>query len=184
MDNKYLIGIGGFGLLILLMVLLVFQSSKTPKMGEDLTGLGFRKNANVTPSPVLTQLQMQDLNVGSSSASVVAGDTITVNYIGAFLDGKAFDNSYQRGQPFTFQVGVGQVIPGFDQGVLGMKIGGKRQVAIPSDLGYGATGQGSVIPPNTPLLFQIELLDIASKEAPSPSPDPAVSPAESPTPNP
>jgi hypothetical protein len=184
MENKHIITIGGFGLLILLMVLLVFQSVKTPKMGEDLTGLNLNKTPAASPAPVVKELLVKDMTVGSSSASVVAGDTITVHYLGGFTDGKVFDNSYQRNTPLSFQVGGGQVIQGIDQGVVGMKIGGKRQLVIPSDLAYGPTGQGDVIPPNTPLIFELELLDIKSAEAPSPSSDPTLSPVESPTPNP
>jgi FKBP-type peptidyl-prolyl cis-trans isomerase len=92
----------------------------------------------------------------------VAGDTVTVNYVGAFMDGTVFDNSYTRGTPFTFQLGSGQVIQGFDQGILGMKVGGKRLLVIPSSLAYGSQGN-SVIPPNTPIQFQVELVSIAGK---------------------
>ncbi len=186
MENKHIVAIAGFGLLILLMVLLVFQSTKTPKMGEDLTGLNIGQGA--TPTPVLvTELSGRDLNVGSSSAAVVVGDSVTVHYIGAFMDGKIFDSSYQANKPITFQVGAGQVIKGVDQGIVGMKIGGKRQIQIPADLAYGAAGQGNVIPPNTPLIFEIELMDLKSAAAPSPSPevsgDPSITPAESPVPS-
>ncbi len=188
MENKHLIAIGAFGLLILLMVLLVFQSNKLPKMGEDLTVLNLGAKG-VTPTPVpLTELTGRDLNVGTSSAAVVAGDIVTIHYKGAFMDGKIFDDSYQKNSPLTFQVGAGQVIKGVELGVVGMKIGGKRQIGIPSDLAYGAAGSGP-IPPNTPLIFEIELLDFKSQTAaPSPNPqvsvDPTISPAESPTPAP
>lgn len=188
MENKHLIAIGAFGLLILLMVLLVFQSNKLPKMGEDLTGLNLGAKG-VTPTPVpLTELTGRDLNVGTSSAAVVAGDTVTIHYRGAFMDGKIFDDSYQKNSPITFQVGAGQIIKGVELGVVGMKTGGKRQIGIPSDLAYGTTGSGP-IPPNTPLIFEIELLDFKSQTAalspdPQVSVDPTTSPAESSTPAP
>lgn len=156
-------------------------------MGEDLTGLNIGKGATPTPAPVI-ELSGRDLSVGSSSAAVVAGDTITIHYIGAFTDGKIFDSSYQANKPITFQVGAGQIIKGVELGVVGMKIGGKRQIQIPADLAYGAAGQGNVIPPNTPLIFEIELLDLKPQAAPNPSPevssDPSTTPGESPTPAP
>lgn len=181
MENKYIIGVGGFILLIVLMVLLVFQSSKAPSM--DGNPLDFNVN-NAQPQPTsppqVNELQGQDLKVGTGSA-VVAGDTISVHYIGAFLDGKVFDSSYQRNQPFEITVGAGQVIPGFERGVVGMKLGGKRKILIPSDFAYGPQGAGP-IPPNTPIQFEVELLEIKPKETPTPSPQPTS--LESPTPTP
>jgi FKBP-type peptidyl-prolyl cis-trans isomerase FkpA len=108
-----------------------------------------------------TTLQITDVTVGTG-ATAASGDTVTVNYIGAFLDGTVFDSSFSRGVPFTFQLGANQVIKGFDQGVVGMKVGGRRLLAIPSDLAYGAQGSAS-IPPNTPIQFQIDLVSIAGK---------------------
>jgi FKBP-type peptidyl-prolyl cis-trans isomerase FkpA len=105
-----------------------------------------------------TTLEITDVTVGTGDA-VANGDTITVNYIGAFLDGTVFDSSYSRGVPLVFVVGAGQLIKGFDQGVVGMKVGGRRVLVIPSDLAYGASGYQS-IPPNTPLQFQIDLVSI------------------------
>lgn len=172
------------------MVLLVFQSTKSPKMGEDLTGLNMGKSATPSPPPPVTELTGRDLNVGSASAAVVNGDTVTLHYIGAFTDGKIFDNSYQTNKPITFQVGAGQIIKGIELGVVGMMVGGKRQILIPSDLAYGAQGQGNVIPPNTPLVFEIELIDLKPQEQPSPSPspevsvDPSLTPSVTPTQNP
>ncbi len=89
------------------------------------------------------------------------GDTISVHYIGTLKDGTKFDSSLDRGQPFAFILGIGQVIKGWDLGVLGMKVGEKRKLTIPSALGYGKTGVPGVIPPDAVLVFEIELLSIS-----------------------
>ncbi len=111
---------------------------------------------DVQPAP---QVKIEDIQVGTGAAAV-PGTTITVNYTGTLTDGTVFDSSYQRNQPFTLQLGAGQVIPGWEQGLEGMKVGGKRKLTIPPSLGYGAQGAGNVIPPNATLIFEIELLDV------------------------
>ena len=88
------------------------------------------------------------------------GKSVTVHYTGTLQDGTKFDSSVDRGQPFTFMIGVGQVIKGWDEGVMSMKVGGKRKLIIPPDLGYGATGSPPTIPPNATLLFDVELLGV------------------------
>ena len=102
-------------------------------------------------------LDMQDLVVGSG-AEAVAGKRVSVHYTGTLTDGSKFDSSLDRGKPFQFTLGAGQVIKGWDQGVAGMKVGGKRKLTIPPDLGYGARGAGGVIPPNATLVFEVELI--------------------------
>ncbi len=97
-----------------------------------------------------------------TGATAVTGDVVTVHYIGTFTNGTKFDSSYDRGQPYTFPVNTGAVIPGFDQAVLGMKVGGKRRVTIPPSLAYGSAGQGT-IPPNATLKFDIDLVSIQGK---------------------
>ena len=108
-------------------------------------------------------LTYEDTIVGTG-AEAVAGQRVKVHYTGwLYQDGAAgakFDSSKDRGQPFVFGLGAGQVIRGWDEGVQGMKVGGTRRLVIPSDLGYGPRGAGGVIPPNATLLFEVELLDV------------------------
>ena len=112
------------------------------------------------PTPAgATALGIKDVVVGSGPA-VKAGDKVKVHYVGTLTDGKEFDQSKKRGQPFSFEVGRGMVIKGWDQGLVGMKVGGKRKLTIPSDLAYGDRGVPGAIPPKSTLLFDIELLAI------------------------
>ena len=104
-------------------------------------------------------LQYLDEIVGTG-AEANKGDTVSVHYTGKLKDGKKFDSSVDRGQPFTFPLGAGQVIKGWDEGVAGMKEGGKRKLIIPPELGYGARGAGGVIPANAELHFDVELLKV------------------------
>lgn len=104
-------------------------------------------------------LKYIDLKEGDGE-SPTKGQTVTVHYTGTLEDGKKFDSSRDRNKPFSFKIGVGQVIKGWDEGVASMKVGGQRILIIPSDLGYGARGAGGVIPPNATLIFDVELLDV------------------------
>jgi FKBP-type peptidyl-prolyl cis-trans isomerase len=104
-------------------------------------------------------LKYVDLKEGTGPAAS-KGDTVEVHYTGWLKDGKKFDSSLDRGQPFTFTLGAGRVIKGWDEGVAGMKVGGKRKLIIPPELAYGSRGAGGVIPPNAELTFEVELLRI------------------------
>ncbi|HQP36329.1 MAG TPA: FKBP-type peptidyl-prolyl cis-trans isomerase [Polyangiaceae bacterium] len=104
-------------------------------------------------------LEAQDLVVGSG-ATAAAGQRVSVHYTGWLTNGSKFDSSLDRGKPFQFTLGAGQVIKGWDQGVAGMRVGGKRKLTIPAELGYGARGFPPVIPPNSTLVFEVELLGV------------------------
>ena len=106
-----------------------------------------------------TGLKFIDEKIGDG-ASPESGQNVTVHYTGTLPGGKKFDSSKDRDEPFTFTIGAGQVIKGWDEGVMGMKVGGKRKLTIPPGLGYGSRGAGGVIPPEATLIFEVELLDV------------------------
>ncbi|PZA06312.1 FKBP-type peptidyl-prolyl cis-trans isomerase [Meiothermus sp. PNK-Is4] len=107
----------------------------------------------------MTALKLEDTQVGTGPEAIT-GDTVEVHYIGRLADGKQFDTSCDRGQPFSFRLGAGQVIPGWDSGIVGMKVGGKRRLFIPANLAYGAASPSPDIPANSPLIFDVELLKV------------------------
>jgi peptidylprolyl isomerase len=110
--------------------------------------------------PAPTDLEIHDLTEGEG-AEAAAGSTAVVHYVGvAFSTGEEFDASWNRGEPFAFPHGAGAVIAGWDRGVVGMKVGGRRRLVIPPDLGYGDRGAGAVIPPGETLIFVVDLLDV------------------------
>ena len=104
-------------------------------------------------------LKYDDLQEGEGAVAA-AGQRVSVHYTGWLTDGRKFDSSLDRDAPFAFSLGAGQVIRGWDEGVQGMRVGGKRKLTIPPQLGYGARGAGGVIPPNATLVFEVELLEI------------------------
>jgi FKBP-type peptidyl-prolyl cis-trans isomerase len=107
----------------------------------------------------MAELKIEDLTVGTG-AEATKGKFVSVHYTGTLESGKKFDSSLDRGEPFQFKLGAGMVIAGWDQGVAGMKVGGKRKLTIPSHLGYGDRGYPGVIPPRATLIFEVELLGI------------------------
>jgi FKBP-type peptidyl-prolyl cis-trans isomerase FkpA len=127
-----------------------------PSAGGFSAELGI-DTAAMTKTP--NGLQYQDVKVGQG-AEAKRGSTAVVHYTGWLSDGKKFDSSRDRGTPFDFEVGAGEVIAGWDLGVAGMKVGGQRKLVIPADLGYGAAGAPPVIPPGATLVFDVELLEV------------------------
>ena len=116
--------------------------------------------ASAPPAPPTNEkLEIKDLVVGKG-AEAKTGDLVSVHYVGTLPDGKEFDQSKKRGKPFDFQLGAQQVIKGWDEGVKGMKVGGKRKLTIPPSMGYGARGVPGAIPPNSNLIFEVELLEV------------------------
>lgn len=133
-------------------------------------GLGPKLTATPEPTPAVTpepsqknsqisKLETEDLQVGDGQEAK-SGDVVKVHYTGTLTDGTVFDSSKDRGQPFTFTLGAGQVIQGWDLGFEGMRVGGRRKLTIPPELGYGERGVPGAIPANATLVFEVELLEI------------------------
>lgn len=157
MFDKYNIAIAVLVLVVVSLLYSMFQNNQqqntipvniTPAVSEP-----------VTKGETVTELKIEDEKVGTGAAAV-SGKKVTVNYLGTLENGKKFDSSYDRKTPFTFSLGEGAVIKGWDEGIVGMKVGGKRKLTIPSKLGYGERGAGSDIPPNSTLIFEVELLKV------------------------
>ncbi len=171
MDKKYLF-VGLFLIFLVLAGGIYIFSSKNSNNQPLASSF---PSATITPStaPVATSsatkavktittmdgLKIEDEVMGTGTEAT-AGHKITVNYSGTLTDGTKFDSSYDRGTPFTFNLGAGEVIKGWDEGFTGMKVGGKRKLTIPPELGYGANGAGGAIPPNATLIFEVELLKV------------------------
>ena len=129
-----------------------------PTDGDQTVALANTIAENATPTGELTSLIVDDIQKGTG-ALVKDGDVVSVHYIGRLQNGQEFDNSYNRGTPFTFTVGNGQVIKGWDEGLVGMQVGGQRVLVIPPDLAYGDSGLGP-IPGGATLIFAVELVEI------------------------
>ena len=142
----------------LLLAMLVSACGSSGDKGEG----GFASELGIDPASLTSLpngLRFQDLSAGQG-AEAVAGRTAVVHYTGWLTSGKKFDSSRDAGQPFAFRLGAGQVIAGWDEGVAGMKVGGRRKLVIPAELGYGQAGAPPVIPPNATLVFDVELLEV------------------------
>ena len=144
-----------------------FFGSSAPANNDSAAGAVLNSSTTTTPMPTepvppVTELMIKDEVVGTGAAAA-AGDTVTVNYVGALTNGAVFDasaNHPETANGFTFSLGAGQVIKGWDQGIVGMKVGGKRVLVIPASLAYGDQAVGGVIPANSDLIFQVELLNV------------------------
>ena len=148
--------------IVVVGVMLVFPGLSPFSMSSQTAGVSDTlgdMNPQIPSAGDPTSLQVTDIVVGTGAA-VAVGDAVTVHYVGMLSDGTVFDASANHGGPATFPIGVGQVIAGWDQGLLGMKEGGKRRLVIPGDLAYGSQGVGGVIPPNATLTFEIELVKV------------------------
>ena len=134
----------------------VVTETITPNLAVEPTAL-IAMNSDTITTP--SGLKYVELQVGTGETPTT-GQTVVVHYTGTLENGKKFDSSRDRNQPFSFKIGIGQVIKGWDEGLSTMKVGGSRQLIIPPELGYGASGAGGVIPPNATLIFDVELLEI------------------------
>lgn len=132
-----------------------FMASSSSEINKIVENLNNMENKATTSE----ELKIEVLKDGTGQEAK-DNDIVSVHYTGYLTNGQVFDSSIGRGEPFSFLLGAGQVIKGWDQGILGMKIGEKRKLTIPSDLAYGATGAGGVIPPNTTLIFEVEMIKI------------------------
>jgi len=135
------------------------EANNKPTM-SDTTATTPKEEVKSLPAVTTASgLIIEDTAVGTGT-EVKSGDIVKIHYTGKLTDGTVFDSSVPRNQPFETPIGKGLVIQGWDEGVVGMKVGGKRKLTIPPDLGYGARGAGAAIPPNSTLIFELELLDV------------------------
>jgi len=147
-------------ILILIAVGVYFLFFQKAEPQTSTASLSENQNQQSAPTSYNIQgMKVETLQQGSGVAAK-SGDTVTVNYVGTLQDGTKFDSSIDRGQPFQFTLGQNSVIQGWELGVVGMKVGEKRRLTIPPELGYGSQGAGGVIPPNAILIFEIDLLKI------------------------
>ena len=135
------------------------KPSGTSQSGQTGAEQAKEPEQATTPTSGVPELQITDIVVGTGDEAI-AGKSVSVLYTGTLTDGKKFDSAIDPGKPFIFALGQGQVIKGWDQGVAGMKVGGKRKLIIPPYLGYGERGAGGLIPPNATLVFDVELLRV------------------------
>jgi len=171
MENKIIIGLAVFIVLVSVIVLLQDNNKNSElqkanivqenneEEGADIVQKDEIINNNQSNDEKM-ELKIEVLQEGTGEAVTKKGDTISVHYTGTLEDGSKFDSSVDRGTPFSFTIGAGQVIQGWEQGTLDMKIGEKRKLTIPAELGYGAAGAPGAIPPNATIIFDIELMGI------------------------
>jgi peptidylprolyl isomerase len=163
-DQLIFVGVLAVGAIVSIVIVLATGGSDDGAGGstEVSTDLSSKPEVPVPEGDPPAELEIDDV-VEGDGPTAKAGDTVRVQYVGVnYSTGQEFDASWDTGQPFEFELGAGAVIPGWDQGVEGMKVGGRRELIIPPDLGYGAQGQPPDIPPNETLVFVIDLLDVKS----------------------
>jgi peptidylprolyl isomerase len=161
-----LLTLGGFLVILAIVVAAVLigrgGDGDDDSSSSGLTDTSVKPVIEVPDEPPPTELVSEDIVTGDG-ATAEQGDTVEVQYVGVdYKTGEEFDTSWGGGQPFSFQLGGGQVIPGWDQGVEGMKVGGRRELIVPPDLAYGEQGSPPAIGPNATLVFVIDLLDVKS----------------------
>lgn len=138
----------------------ITKPTQSTEPTSDLVRDPFLENNNI--KTMANGLKIEDVKIGTGDTAV-KGALISVHYVGTLMDGKKFDSSRDRGEPFVFPLGQGMVIQGWEQGFEGMKVGGVRKLTIPPELGYGEAGAGKIIPPNATLQFEVELLGVRLK---------------------
>ena len=160
-DQLIFVGVVLVGAVIAAVIAIASGGSDDEGGGEAFDPTSITKpKVEVPDGPPPKELQIDDITEGTG-AEATSGSTLSMQYVGVnYSDGKEFDSSWSTGQPFTFQLGAGMVIPGWDQGIEGMKVGGRRELIIPPDLAYGAQGQPPAIKPNETLVFIVDLLDV------------------------
>lgn len=155
--NRYLVL--GMALAFTIVVVTTGCTKKPTSSTATQTASQVQGDAPKMTGEDVTELKTEEQTPGTG-AEATAGKMVTVHYTGWLTNGTKFDSSKDRGEPFKFPLGAGQVIQGWDKGVAGMKVGGKRKLTIPPALGYGERGAGGVIPPNATLIFEVELLNV------------------------
>lgn len=167
MKNKIFLLVCAIIAVVAVYVLMVGKSVVAPKeVGTETKNISNKEtqvkkeNVNSTNEKKPMALEIKTIQEGTGERVIKSGDTIAVHYTGKLTDGTKFDSSVDRGTPFEFKIGQGMVIQGWEQGFIGAKVGEKRTLTIPSELGYGSRGAGASIPPNATLIFDVEVISI------------------------
>lgn len=154
-------------LFLALILFMLYGRPNNQNQNDDMISGEQSDFVDDTQSEMIEELEIEDIQEGDGEEAASL-DTITVHYKGELEDGTLFDSSYERGEPFTFVLGEGSVIDGWEEGIVGMKEGGTRRLTIPPSLAYGEVGAGSLIPPNATLVFVVELLEVNKSETGQP----------------